>query len=91
MTFTAINFGYLPSMRSTVQAEPRVRSAVQAERRVQLIALAEAVAELAENRNIKANRVHAVRDDLEIRPVLDTIVRRWTRLVPTTLHQRRRR
>ena len=71
-------------MQSSVQAEPRVRSAVQAERRVQLIALAEAVAELADNRNIKAVRVHDVRDDLEMRRVLDTIVRRWTRLVPTT-------
>ena len=32
----------------------------------------------------KPQRVHAVRDDLEMRRVLDTIVRRWTRLVPTT-------
>ena len=71
-------------MRSTVQAEPRLRSVVQAERRVQLITLAEAVAELAENRNIKAVRAVDVRDDLEMRRVLDTIVRRWTRLVPTT-------
>lgn len=70
-------------MASTVQPELRVRADVGA-RRVELIALAEAVAQLAGNRDIKAVSVHYVRDDLEIRPVLDTIVRRWTRLVPTT-------
>jgi hypothetical protein len=71
-------------MRPTVQGERRARSGVHAERREQLIALAEAVAQLAENRGIKAVGVHEVRDDLEIRPVLDTVIRRWTRLVPTT-------
>ena len=53
------------------------------ERRAQLIACAEAVARLARHREIEAVHVTFVKHDLEIRPVLDTIVRRWTRLTPT--------
>src|SRR5215211_2344227 len=62
---------------------PRMASTLEAERRAQLIACAEAVAKLATHRKIKAVHVTFVKDDLEIRPVLDTIVRRWTRLTPT--------
>lgn len=58
-------------------------SAVEEERRDQLIACAEAVAGLAEFPDIEARHVRYVMDDLEIRPVLDTVVRRWTRLTPT--------
>ena len=58
-------------------------SILEAERRAQLIACAEAVAKLAKHRKIEPVHVSLVRDDLEIRPVLDTIVRRWTRLTPT--------
>ena len=58
-------------------------STPEAERRAQLIACAEAVAKLAKNRGIEPLPATLVRADLEIRPVLDTIVRRWTRLTPT--------
>jgi hypothetical protein len=58
-------------------------STPQAERRSQLIACAEAVAKLAKHREIEPVLAQLVRDDLEIRRVLDTIVRRWTRLTPT--------
>jgi hypothetical protein len=51
--------------------------------RIDLIDLSEAVAKLAKYRDIKPTNVHQVRDDLEIRPLLDTIIRRWTKLVPT--------
>jgi hypothetical protein len=61
----------------------RVASTVEAERRAQLIACAEAVADLAEYRDIEAQHVRNVTHDLEIRSVLDTVVRRWTRLTPT--------
>src|SRR5262249_40427218 len=61
----------------------RLASSLQAERRSQLIACAEAVAKLAKHRGIEPVHVRFVRDDLEIRPVWDTIVRRWTRLTPT--------
>lgn len=55
----------------------------EAERRAQLIACAEAVARLAKHRGIEPLPATLVRADLEIRSVLDTIVRRWTRLTPT--------
>jgi hypothetical protein len=58
-------------------------SGLEPERRAQLVACAEAVAKLASTRTIEAVHVGRVRDDLEVRPVLDTIVRRWTRLTPT--------
>jgi hypothetical protein len=54
-----------------------------AERRAQLLACAEAVAKLATHREIEPVHVRFVRDDLEIRRVLDTVVRRWTLLTPT--------
>jgi hypothetical protein len=54
----------------------------EAERRAQLIACAETVAKLAKHREIEAVHVNFVRTDLEIRPVLDTVVRRWTLLTP---------
>jgi hypothetical protein len=55
----------------------------EAERRAQVIACAEAVAKLAKHPGIEPVQARLVRDDLEIRPVLDTIVRRWTPLTPT--------
>jgi len=55
-----------------------------AERRAQLIACAEAVAKLAKHRKIQPIPATLVRDDLEIRSVLDTVVRRWTLLTPTS-------
>jgi hypothetical protein len=55
----------------------------EADRRAQLIACAVAVARLAKHREIKAVHVTSVRTDLEIRPVLEVIVRRWTLLTPT--------
>ena len=58
-------------------------STPEAERRAQLIGCAEAVAKLAKHRKIEPVHVRLVRADLEIRPVVDTIVRRWTRLTPT--------
>jgi hypothetical protein len=58
-------------------------STIDAERKAQLIACAEAVADLAEYRDIEAQHVRFVTYDLEIRPLLDTVVRRWTRLTPT--------
>jgi hypothetical protein len=61
----------------------RMARTLEAERRTQLIACAEAVARLAKHREIEAVHVTFVKHDLEIRPVLDTIVRRWTRLTPT--------
>lgn len=56
---------------------------LEAERRAQLLACAEAVAKLAKHREIKPIPATLVRNDLEIRSVLETIVRRWTRLTPT--------
>lgn len=58
-------------------------SPADAERRAQLIECAEAVAELAQHRDIEAQHVGKVTHDLEIRAVLDRVVRRWTRLTPT--------
>jgi hypothetical protein len=55
---------------------------LETERRDQLIACAEAVASLAKHREIEPVHVSFVRTDLEIRPVLETIVRRWSRLTP---------
>ncbi len=52
-------------------------------RRDQLIACAEAVAKLADHREIKPVHVRRVKHDLDIRPVLEAIVRRWTKSVPT--------
>ncbi len=46
-------------------------------RQAQLIACAQAVAELAEHREIQPLRVHDVEHDLEIHAVLGAIVRRW--------------
>jgi hypothetical protein len=54
-----------------------MESTVEAERRTQLIACAEAAAKLAKHREI------GVTHDQEIRAVLATVVRRWTRLTPT--------
>src|SRR5690348_14527234 len=61
----------------------RMASTVEAHRRAQLIACAEAAAALAEDRDIEARHVTSVLHDQEVRSVLDTVVRRWTRLVPT--------
>jgi hypothetical protein len=58
-------------------------STLEAERRTQLIACAEAAANLAKHRSIEAQHVTGVVHDLEIRAVLDTVVRRWTRLTRT--------
>jgi hypothetical protein len=55
----------------------------EAERRAQLIASAEAVAKLAKHREIEPILARLQTEDLEIRYVLETIVRRWTRLTPT--------
>jgi len=60
------------------------RQTIIAERRDQLVACAEAVAKLAKHREIKAVHARDVRHDLEIRRVLDTIVRRWTLPIPTS-------
>jgi hypothetical protein len=49
-------------------------------RRAQLIACAEAVACLATDRQIVPKHAGLVASDLEIRPVLDTVVRRWSKL-----------
>jgi hypothetical protein len=57
-------------------------STSEAERRDQLLACAEAVAKLATHHGIEPVRSHLVRHDREIRRVLDTIVRRWTKLTP---------
>lgn len=51
-----------------------------ADRQEQLLACAEAVAKLAKHRQIEAVHVRYVKHDLEIRPVLATVVRRWTLL-----------
>jgi len=53
-------------------------STLKDERRDQLVACAEAVAKLAKYRKIEAVKARLVRRDLQIRRVLDTIVRRWT-------------
>src|SRR5262249_31347066 len=48
-----------------------------------LVACAKAVAKLATHRKIEPVLAGRVRHDREIRRVLETVVRRWTRLVPT--------
>ena len=53
------------------------------ERRYQLLACAKAVAKLAKHRKVEPLKARDVKYDLEIRRVLDTIVRRWTSLTPT--------
>lgn len=50
-----------------------------AERQAQLLACALAVAPLAKNRQITAVHVSKVEADHEIRRVLETVVRRWTK------------
>lgn len=55
-----------------------------AERRAQLLACAKAVAEIATHRAIVPRLAVAVKEDVEVRPVLETVVRRWTRLVKPT-------
>lgn len=52
--------------------------------RQQLLACAKAVAELAEYREIKAMHVSGVDHDLEIRPLLTTVIRRWSLIEPVT-------
>jgi hypothetical protein len=52
------------------------------DRRDELVMCAEAVANLAKHRQIEAIHARLVRHDREIRRVLDTIVRRWTLLIP---------
>jgi len=54
----------------------------ETQRRKQLIACAEAVARLADHREIVPTLAALVEHDLEIRPVLETVVRRWSRLTP---------
>lgn len=61
---------------ATVRASP-------VERRRQLLACAHVVSALAEGRNIVPVHVSQVAEDLEIRRVLETVVRRWTKLTPT--------
>jgi hypothetical protein len=53
------------------------RAQRRTQRQAQLIACAQAVAELAEHREIQPLRVHDVEHDLEIHAVLGPIVRRW--------------
>src|SRR5438309_702940 len=53
------------------------------DRRDQLIACAEAVAGLAHHRVIVPILATRVEHDLEVRRVLDTVVRRWSKLTPT--------
>jgi hypothetical protein len=60
--------------------ERRLDSTAETERREQLIECAEAVSKLARHRNIEPVPALLVRHDRDIRPVLDTIVRRWTLL-----------
>lgn len=54
------------------------------ERRDQLMACASAVAAIATHRAIGTQHAVAVKDDVEVRPVLETVIRRWTRLVEPT-------
>ena len=48
------------------------------DRRAELVACARAVAKLAKHREIEPTHARHVVHDLEIRRVLDSIVRRWT-------------
>ena len=50
------------------------------ERRAQLCAAAQAIAVLATNREIAPQLAVLVKDDVEIRPLLETVVRRWSKL-----------
>jgi hypothetical protein len=67
---------------TSVQRDPKSAISAAHERREQLVACAAAVAKLAKHRKIEAIHARLVRHDLEIRRVLDTIVRRWTLLTP---------
>jgi hypothetical protein len=60
------------------------RRATERRRREQLLACADVLANLAEHRSIEPMRPGLVEHDLEIRRVLDTVVRRWSMLVPIT-------
>ena len=79
---------YDPESNVTAQALGREASAMDDEgvkdpAKDQLIACARAVASLAEHREIRPMLVHYA-EDREIRAVLDGVVRRWTKFVPTT-------
>jgi hypothetical protein len=50
------------------------------ERRAQLVDCAEAVARLATDRQIVAKYAGLVASDVEVRAVLDTVIRRWSKL-----------
>jgi hypothetical protein len=73
-----------PSMPvSKMSRNERRKSRADAGRQ-QLVACAKAVAELAEYREIKAMHVSGVEHDLEIRPLLTTVIRRWSLIEPVT-------
>jgi len=57
---------------------------LQEKRQAQLLACAKAAAKLAKHRDIKPILAGHVIHDLEIRRVLDTVVRRWTLMVETS-------
>jgi hypothetical protein len=50
------------------------------ERRAQLVGCAEAVARLARDRQIVAKHAGLVTSDVEVRAVLDAVIRRWSKL-----------
>jgi hypothetical protein len=50
------------------------------ERRAQLVGCAEAVARLATDRQIEAQHAGLVTNDVEVRAVLDSVIRRWSKL-----------
>jgi hypothetical protein len=79
----AIIFGSLVTTAIRVLRSAADR-AIEARRREQLLACADALANLAEHRSIEPRRPSFVEYDLEIRRVLDTVVRRWSKLVPIT-------
>jgi hypothetical protein len=60
------------------------RQATDETRREQLLASADALANLAKHRSIEPVRPRLVEHDLGIRRMLDTVVRRWSNLVPIT-------
>jgi hypothetical protein len=60
------------------------RRATDRERRKQLLASADALANLAQHRTVEPMRPGLVEHDREIRQVLTTVVRRWSKLVPIT-------
>jgi hypothetical protein len=49
------------------------------------LSCAEAVAGLATHRNIQVVHARLVKYDVDIRPVLEAVIRRWTLLLPTSL------